>query len=102
MTNFGIFVELSNVYVEGLVHVTALPADYYHYEEPHHRLIGERTRQIFALGDKLQVRVAAVNLDERKIDLELINTGKKPHRKKSVKLPRKVASAGKKAKKRYH
>ena len=77
VTNFGVFVELNNIYVEGLLHVTELPADYYHYEESHHRLIGERTQRILALGDELEVRVAAVNLDERKIDLELADTGKK-------------------------
>ena len=80
VTNFGIFVELNNIYVEGLVHVTALPADYYHYEESRHQLIGKRTRQILALGDAVQVRVAAVNLDERKIDLELISSDKKRRR----------------------
>ena len=72
VTNFGVFVELLDVYVEGLVHITSLPSDYYHYEEAHHRLIGERTRQTFCLGDELTVQVASVNLDERKVDFELI------------------------------
>ena len=89
VTNFGVFVELNNLYVEGLIHVTALPADYYSYEESRHRLIGKRTRQILSLGDTVQARVAAVNLDERKIDLELISSDKKRrrqvHRKKSLK-----------------
>ena len=55
-----------------MVHITSLPSDYYHYEEAHHRLIGERTRQTFCLGDELTVQVASVNLDERKVDFELI------------------------------
>lgn len=76
VTNFGVFVELKHIYIEGLVHVTTLPADYYHYEESHHRIIGERSRRVLALGDELHVKVAAVNLDERKIDLELIGSGK--------------------------
>lgn len=71
-TNFGIFVELKDVYVEGLVHITALPSDYYHYEQAHHRLVGERTKQQFCLGDSVTVQVAAVNLDDRKVDLELV------------------------------
>ncbi|ODS22832.1 ribonuclease R [Candidatus Endobugula sertula] len=72
VTSFGIFVELLDVYVEGLVHVASLPSDYYHYEEAHHRLIGERTRRVFSLGDELLVQVAAVNLDDRKVDFELL------------------------------
>ena len=71
VTNFGLFVELLDVYVEGLVHITSLPADYYHYEEACHRLVGERTRQVFCLGDELRVQVASVKLDERKVDFEL-------------------------------
>jgi len=70
-TSFGIFVELSDIYVEGLVHVTALGNDYYHYEPARHWLIGERTRRIFRLGDEVAVKVVQVNLDERKIDFEL-------------------------------
>jgi ribonuclease R len=70
-TSFGIFVELQDIYVEGLVHVTALGNDYYHYDPTRHWLIGERTNQIFRLGDPLNVKVVQVNLDDRKIDFEL-------------------------------
>jgi ribonuclease R len=70
-TSFGIFVELMDIYVEGLVHVTALGNDYYHYEPTRHWLIGERTRRIFRLGDEVTVKVVQVNLDDRKIDFEL-------------------------------
>ncbi|MGD8311352.1 MAG: ribonuclease R [Gammaproteobacteria bacterium] len=72
VTSFGLFVELQDIYVEGLVHVTALGNDYYHYDQTRHRLMGERTRTIFRLGDQVQVRVVQVNLDERKIDFELL------------------------------
>ncbi len=82
VTNFGLFVELKDLYVEGLIHVTALPGDYYHYEQAHHRLIGERTRKVFRLGDELKVRVVAVNLDERKVDFELVEL--KPKKKIKV------------------
>ncbi|MEJ2393140.1 MAG: ribonuclease R [Gammaproteobacteria bacterium] len=71
VTNFGLFVELSDIYVEGLVHVTALRQDYYQYDPVHHRMIGERTNRIYRLGDPIRVVVARVDLDDRKIDFEL-------------------------------
>ncbi|UVE17545.1 ribonuclease R [Pseudomonas sp. LS44] len=78
VTGFGIFVELTDIYVEGLVHVTALPGDYYHFDPVHHRLAGERSGRSFRLGDSVEVRVMRVDLDERKIDFELApgETGK--------------------------
>ncbi len=72
VTGFGLFIELNDIYVEGLVHVTGLQNDYYHFDPAHHRLVGERTRRIYRLADKLRVRVARVDLDERKIDFELV------------------------------
>ena len=72
VTNFGVFVELTDIYVDGLVHITSLGNDYFHFDPAHHRLLGERTRQVYRLGDKLHVRVARVNLDEMKIDFELV------------------------------
>ncbi|MDX5373534.1 MAG: ribonuclease R [Pseudomonadaceae bacterium] len=71
VTGFGIFVELKDIYVEGLVHVTALPGDYYHFDPVHHRLAGERSGRSFRLGDSVAVKVMRVDLDERKIDFEL-------------------------------
>jgi len=68
---FGIFVELDEVFIDGLVHITALDNDYYHFDPVGHRLTGERTGQVYRLGDRLRVQVAAVNLDERKIDFVL-------------------------------
>ena len=68
---FGIFVELDEIYTDGLVHITALDNDYYHFDPVGHRLTGERTGQVYRLGDRLRVQVAAVNLDERKIDFVL-------------------------------
>ncbi len=72
VTTFGIFVELDDIYVEGLVHVTALQNDYYHFDPAKHRLIGERTKKTYRLSDKVRVRVMRVNLDEKKIDFELV------------------------------
>ncbi|AFJ02186.1 3'-to-5' exoribonuclease RNase R [Methylophaga frappieri] len=71
VTGFGLFVELSDIYIEGLIHVTALKNDYYQFDPIGHRLLGERTRKVYRLGDNLRVKVVRVDLDERKIDLEL-------------------------------
>ena len=71
VTNFGLFIELQDIYIEGLVHITNLPKDYYNHDASHHRLVGERTRRVFRLGDRLKVSVVRVDLDERKIDFEL-------------------------------
>jgi ribonuclease R len=72
VTNFGIFVELTDIFVDGLVHITSLGNDYYHFDAGKHRLIGERTRTVFRLGDHVQVRVMKVDLDEAKLDFELV------------------------------
>jgi ribonuclease R len=71
VTAFGLFVELSDIYIEGLVHVTALGNDYFHFDPVGHRLMGERTRKTYRLADKIRVTVVRVDLDEKKIDLEL-------------------------------
>ena len=71
VTSFGIFVELDEVYVEGLVHVTSLKNDYYSFDSAKHRLVGERGGKVYGLGDRMTVLVARVDLDERKIDFEL-------------------------------
>ncbi len=68
VNSFGVFVELNDIYVDGLVHITALDNDYYHYDPVGHRLTGERTGRVIRLGDPMQIRVAKVNLDDRKID----------------------------------
>jgi ribonuclease R len=72
VTGFGLFVELRGVFVEGLIHVTSLRNDYYQFDPVGHRLHGERSGQVYRLGDSVRVRVARVDLDERKIDFELI------------------------------
>ncbi|MGM0785759.1 MAG: ribonuclease R [Pseudomonadota bacterium] len=80
VTQFGIFVRLDEVYVEGLVHVTSLPSDYYHYEPEKHRLKGERSGMSYRLGDGVTVQVARVDLDERKIDFALADDKPRPKR----------------------
>ncbi|XKE46312.1 ribonuclease R [Halomonas organivorans] len=89
VTQFGIFVRLDEVFVEGLVHVTSLPSDYYHYEPEKHRLKGERSGMSYRLGDGVSVQVARVDLDDRKIDFELADDKPRPRR-----APRKRRGAG--------
>ena len=74
VTSFGLFVELADLYIEGLVHISALPADYYHFDRGRQRLVGERSGRSFNLGDQVTVQVARVDLDEKKIDLELLES----------------------------
>ena len=72
VTSFGMFVELDDIYVEGLVHITALPADYYHFDPIGHRLTGERGGKSYRLGNRVRVRVMRVSMDDKKIDFELV------------------------------
>lgn len=72
VVGFGLFVELSDLFVEGLVHISSLPQDYYHHQPAQHRLLGERTGRTFRLGDRLRVKVVRVSLDDRKVDFELV------------------------------
>ncbi|MHB8423849.1 MAG: ribonuclease R [Gammaproteobacteria bacterium] len=67
---FGLFVQLKDLYVEGLVHVTSLPSDYYSHDPVGHRMVGERSGRIYRLTDPIRVRVSNVNLEEHKIDFE--------------------------------
>ena len=69
--SFGFFVELPNS-VEGLVRVSRLADDYYHFHEDHYALIGERTGKTYRLGDKVRVEVVRANLDEREIDFVVV------------------------------
>ncbi|MGE5701293.1 MAG: ribonuclease R [Clostridia bacterium] len=75
VTSFGLFVELPNT-IEGLVHVSFLTDDYYHYHERAYAMIGERTGKQYRIGDVVAVRVAAVNVDERTIDFEIVGMKK--------------------------
>ncbi len=77
VTGFGLFVELPNT-IEGLVHVSYLTDDYYHFDEKHYAMIGERTGNIFRIGDEITIRVVNVNLDERVVDFEIV--GMKPRK----------------------
>ena len=71
VTNFGMFVALDDLYVEGLVHISELGKDYYHFDATKHQLLGERTGQRYRLGDRVQVRVVKVDMESTKIDFVL-------------------------------
>jgi ribonuclease R len=71
VTSFGAFVALDGVYVEGLVHVSELGSDYFHFDPARHHLMGERTRKRYRLGDRLRVKVVRVDLDTSRIDFTL-------------------------------
>jgi ribonuclease R len=69
---FGVFVELTEIFVEGLVRVTSLHDDYYQYREDRHSLVGERTHRTFRIGDTVKVRLERVDVERRHIDFGLI------------------------------
>jgi ribonuclease R len=72
VTSFGIFVELGNT-VEGLIRLSDLTDDYYHFHEEHMALIGERTSKVYRIGDEVRVRVERVNMDEHQIDFAMVD-----------------------------
>lgn len=72
VTSFGVFVALDDAYVEGLLHVTELGNDYFHYDKAHHEMVGERTHVKYRLGDRVTIKVARVDLETTKIDFSLV------------------------------
>jgi ribonuclease R len=72
VTNFGLFVEITDLLVQGLIRVRDLGDDYYVYDEKHFSLIGRRTKKRYRLGDKVQVKVVRVDPEEREIDFALV------------------------------
>ena len=80
VTNFGFFVRINDLYIDGLVHVSSLNNDYYHFDSARHFLVGETSRKVYRMGDSVVVQVASVNLEQRKIDFVL--SGEEPNRRK--------------------
>ncbi|HUJ09129.1 MAG TPA: ribonuclease R [Verrucomicrobiae bacterium] len=70
--NFGIFVELPESLVQGLVHISTLEDDFYHYDEKRERLVGKRTKRVIQIGDKLNVQVERVDVFKRQIDFRVV------------------------------
>jgi len=74
VTSFGLFVQLEDLLMDGLVHVTALKRDYYQFDPIRHQLVGEMTNRRYQLGDRLLVEVARVDMEDRKVDFDLISS----------------------------
>ena len=72
VTEFGLFVTLKDLYVDGMIHVSQLGEDFFLYDQASQSLIGQNRGQSFSLGDEVKIQVAGVNLEERKIDFQLV------------------------------
>lgn len=81
VTSFGFFVTLDDFFIDGLVHISTLTNDYYHFDAESLTLAGERSGQRFAMLDRVEVRVAKVDIDDKKIDFELLGHGGIPQAK---------------------
>src|SRR5215470_15864543 len=78
VTSFGIFVTLDDLNIDGLVHVTELGRDYFHFDAARHAMIGERSGRVFQLAGRVRVTVARVDLESTKIDFTLDEAGDEP------------------------
>jgi len=81
VTSFGFFVRLDDINIEGLLHISALAEDYYHFDQVKARLVAEHSNVTYHMGDRIEVKVASVNLDDKKIDLTLSDF--KPKKRRS-------------------
>jgi ribonuclease R len=97
VTGFGIFVTLDEVYVEGLVHISELGQDYFHFDQGKHQIIGERTKKKFQLSDRVNIKVARVDIETAKIDFVLAGERLKQAALETDAETAPVAGAGKKA-----
>ncbi|MGR5134513.1 ribonuclease R [Vibrio alfacsensis] len=97
VTSFGFFVRLTELHIDGLVHISTLANDYYQFDPIGQRLIGESFGNIYRLGDAVKVKVLAVNLNDKQIDFELVETSRKL-RGKGKTAKKRAAEAKRKAK----
>ena len=95
ITSFGLFVGIGDTNVDGLIHISNLDNDYYHFEADSLSLVGEQTQKRYTLGDKLRVIISAVDKDKKRIDLLLVNPA---HKKKHSKNRAGKRQGGKRAK----
>jgi ribonuclease R len=93
---FGMFVELTEHYVEGLVHVSTMADDYYRYREQQHALFGENTRKTYRLGDRVEVQIVRVDMERRQIDLALEDVLQKVRRDERSRGPSRSSARPKK------
>jgi ribonuclease R len=96
VTSFGIFVALDDVYVEGLVHISELGTDYFHFDQAKHRLLGERTGKQYRIGDRVKIKIARVDLETTKMDFALVE--EKQSKESAPELPHYVPPVKVKAK----
>ena len=90
VTEFGLFVELEEFYIDGLVHITSLGQDYYRYDADRRQLIGESSGRVYRTGQRLEVQVSRVDMDQGRIDFSLpdvinekhLRHGRKKHKSK--------------------
>ena len=74
VAQFGLFVELVELFVEGMIPVATLPADYYQHQEKSHSLVGERSGATYRIADRIRVKVAAVNEARKQVEFALVGT----------------------------
>lgn len=108
VASFGIFVQLDALFIEGMVHVTDLGADYFQFDDARHELRGERTGIRYQLTDRVTVQVSRVDLDARRIDLRLVTEPgirtqlkNEARRAETAKAPRNAKASAKKAVAKY-
>lgn len=95
VTSFGMFVSLDDLYVEGLVHISELGKDYFHFDAAKHHLLGERTGKSYRLGDRVEVRVVKVDMESTKIDF-VLHSEEATDDSEGADKPKKKAAKGKK------
>lgn len=72
VTSFGLFVAIDDIFIEGLVHVSELGQDYFHYDAAKHMMLGERTGKRYRLGDRVRIKVMRADIETSKIDFSLV------------------------------
>jgi len=92
--SFGLFVELDEIYVQGLVHVSSMTDDYYLCEEKAHTLTGESTGRVYRLGDRAEVQLARADLDRRQLDFALLDVMERAAARPTAAVPRRPARRG--------
>jgi len=95
VTSFGMFVSLDDLYIEGLVHISELGKDYFHFDAAKHQLLGERSGQKYRLGDRVQVRVVKVDMESTKVDFVLNDIAEADEQAGEDKLKKKSAKGKK-------
>ena len=107
VTEFGLFVELEEFYIDGLVHITSLGQDYYRFDSDTRQLVGESSGKTYHNGQRLEVQVSRVDMDQGRIDFALLDVrnekfDRSNKRKSNFKRKQKPNSSGKNGRKKKH